>query len=86
MDARGRARARKKSFDWVGTLVWFICGAFLGMIAGLGIWAFWLDGETWTGGLACIGGSAAVLGMLSALFGESFWEFIGENWDLLLPW
>ena len=72
--------------EWGQILLQFLFGAVPGLVVGVGIWAFWFDGESWRTGLFCIGGTAFFLGILAAAYGEDFWEIVKEYGHSLLPW
>jgi len=55
-------------------LIYFICGAILGLLFGAGLWGgFLLDAQH---GWLAIPLGGLLFGILSACFGEEFWESI----------
>ena len=57
-------------------------GALIGALFGLPLWLLLLS-DLRLG--VVIGVSAALIGLLSAAFGDKFWDFARNHWDTLNP-
>ena len=67
----------KRSIDWLGIMVRFVCGALLGALFGLGAMATDMTrGQL----LWCVGAGAIVGGILSAALGDEFWKNLWWWW------
>lgn len=60
----------KDAYAWVGPVVRFTCGAILGALAGIGLYAEWFPDDP---GWLVIPASALICGILAAIFGDRFW-------------
>ena len=67
----------RRQIDWLGFIVRFICGAILGLLIGLGWWAY---GDPNDHALPYFIAGALVIGLISAIKGDDFWENINHWW------
>jgi uncharacterized membrane protein YfcA len=65
---------RKKKADWFKIGVYFVCGAVLGAPLGLSLLSEWCDSTL--AAIMIILGSSFIVGLLSALLLDRFWNFI----------
>ena len=66
-----------RQIDWLGFVVRFICGGMLGVIVGA---YWWAHGDLNDHGTVYIVAGVLVVGLLSAIFGDDFWENIRGWW------
>lgn len=75
--------------DRTKRLIHFICGAFFGGAIGFGIYLFQFDQESSPLCAGVVGSGALILGTLSAVYLDRFWEKLGglRDWfRALWPW
>lgn len=67
--------------DYLSRVIHFVIGAVAGLAIGLGSWLVWFSDSTpaWI----ALGVPAVLIGVIAAMFGDSFWRNIGSHW---WPW